>query len=144
MLWHRQAILESKSSNPLLNAVFEPRVSNTKLPANWMPADKLTELSRVKAKYLNSTTRPYDQRTFSRLDPTSSWLSHLDLATYMFVAVNYDDLAQARGFRIDRGQIVFLCLMLYSNLGSQAPNPQQTECPLTKQLRYVFSFSACL
>ena len=30
-----------------------------------MPADKLTELSRIKLKSLNSTVRPYDQRSFS-------------------------------------------------------------------------------
>ena len=31
-------------------AVFEPRVSNTKSPADWRPADKPTELSRIKPK----------------------------------------------------------------------------------------------
>ena len=37
---------------PLLNAGFEPRVSDTKSPADWMPADKPTELSRIKLKTL--------------------------------------------------------------------------------------------
>ena len=59
-----------------------------------MPADKPTELSRIKLKNLNSTARPYDQRAFSPLDPTVSWLSHLALAIYMFVVVNFDALAQ--------------------------------------------------
>ena len=35
---------------PLLNTGFEPRVSDTKSPADWMPVDKPTELSRIKLK----------------------------------------------------------------------------------------------
>ena len=46
-------------------------------------------------KNLNSTARPYDQQAFSPLDLTASWLSHLALAIYMFVVVNFDALAQA-------------------------------------------------
>ena len=131
MLWHRQAIFESK-----LNAGFEPiRVSDTKSPADWMPADKSTELSRIKLKILNSTARPYDQRAFSPLDPTAVWHSHLALAIYMFVVVNLDALAQASDIRIERRQVVFLCWMQDSNpSGSKTPNRQQTECPLTNRL----------
>ena len=49
MLWHRQAIFESKGDKlfPLLNAGFEPKVSDTYWPADWIPADKPTELSRI-------------------------------------------------------------------------------------------------
>ena len=68
---------------PLLKAGFEPNVSDTYSPADWMPADKPTELSRIKLKNLNSTARPYDQQAFSPLDLTASWLSHLALAIYM-------------------------------------------------------------
>ena len=78
---------------PLLNAGFEPGDPETKSPADWMLADKPTELSRSKLKNLNSTARPYDQRAFSPLDPTVSWLSHLALAIYIFVVVNFDALA---------------------------------------------------
>ena len=39
-----------------------PRVSDTYSPADWLPADKPTELSRIKLKNLNSTARPYDQQ----------------------------------------------------------------------------------
>ena len=35
---------------PLLNAGFEPGVPDTKSPADWMLADKPTELSRIKLK----------------------------------------------------------------------------------------------
>ena len=60
-----------------------------------MLADKPTELSRIKLKNFNSTARPYDQRAISPLDPTAVWHSHLALAIYMFVVVNFDALAQA-------------------------------------------------
>ena len=175
MLWHRQAIFESKGDK--LSSFAEGRirtqwVSDTYSPADWMPADKPTELSSIKqhtfihtyihtymfvvvnfdalaqasdirierrqvvllcweqdsnpsgsqtpnrqqmnahrqtdwaiedqAKNLNSTARPYDQRAFSPLDPTAVWHSHLALAIYMFVVVNFDALAQASDIRIER------------------------------------------
>ena len=42
--------LKETSCLLLRNAVFEPRVSDTKSPADWMLADKPTELSRIKLK----------------------------------------------------------------------------------------------
>ena len=229
MFWHRQAIFKSKGDKfvPLQNAGMEPAVQDTKSPADWMLADKPTELSRIKlktwtrqpvpmisehsahltplsvdfrtwlwrytyllllismlwhrqailkskgdklcssaecriwtrgprhqiasrlnarwqtdwaiedqAKNLNSTARPYDQRAFSPLDPTVSWLSHLALAIYIFVVVNFDALAQASDIQIERRQVVFLCRMQDLNPGSQTPNRQQTECSLTNRLSY--------
>ena len=68
-----------------------------------MPADKPTELSRIKLKNLNSTVRPYDQQAFSPPDLTASWLSHLALSIYMFV-VNFD-LAQASDIQIERDKL---------------------------------------
>ena len=121
---------------PLLNAGFGPGVSDTKSPADWMLADKPTELSRIKLKILNSTARHYDQRAFSPLDPTVSWLSHLALAIYIFVVVNFDALAQSSVIQIERRQVVFLCWMRDLNPGSQTPNCQQTECSLTNRLSY--------
>ena len=53
-------------------------------------------------KNLNSTARPYDQRAFSPPDPTAIWHSHLALAIYIFVVVNFDALAQASDIRIER------------------------------------------
>ena len=56
---------------------------------------------------------------------------------YWFVVVNFDALAQASDIRIERRQVVFLCWMQDSNpSGSQTPNRQQTECPLTNRLSY--------
>ena len=102
-----------------------------------MPTDKPTELLRIKLLNLNSTARPYDQPAFSPLDPTAVWHSHLALAIYMFVAVNFDALAQASDIRIERRQVVFLCWEQDSNpSGSLTLNRQQTECPLTNRLSY--------
>ena len=74
MLWHRQAIFESKGdkiSSCAESRIRTQRVSETYSPADWMPADKLTELSRIKLKNLNSTARVYDQQAFSPPDPTA-------------------------------------------------------------------------
>ena len=59
------------------------------------------------AKNLNSTARPYDQRTFSPLDPTAIWLSHLALAIYMFVFVNFDALARQAIFESKGDKLYF-------------------------------------
>ena len=81
-----------------------------------MPADKPTELLRIKLKKnLNSTARPYDQQAFSPPDPTAIWHSHLALSIYIFVIVHFVALAQASDFRIKRRQVVFLCWMQDSN-----------------------------
>ena len=49
MLWHRQAIIESKadelSSSVQCCSIIGTRVFGTEFPANWIPADKPTELS---------------------------------------------------------------------------------------------------
>ena len=88
------------------------------------------------AKNLNSTAHPYDQRAFSPLGPTVSWLSHLALAIYIFVVVNFDALGQASDIQIERRQVVFLCWMQDLNPGPQTPIRQQTECSLTNRLSY--------
>ena len=102
MLWHRQGIFQSKGDKLSSSAEggFEPKVSDTNSPADWLPTDKPTELSRIKLKNLNSTALPYDQQAFSPLDFSASWLSHLALAIYMFVVVNFDALAQTSDIRI--------------------------------------------
>ena len=65
--------------------------------------------------------------------------SSINLKTHatLFVVVNFDALAQASDIRIERRQVVFLFWMQDSNpSGSQTPNRQQTECPLTNRLSY--------
>ena len=53
--------------------------------------------------------------------------------------VNFDALAQASDIQIKRRQVVILCWIQDLNPGSQTPNRQQTECPLTKWLTYRWS-----
>ena len=107
MLRHRQAIFESKGDK--LSSSAESRIRTrdprhlfaSRLNARWQTDWAIED----QAKNLNSTARPYDQRAFSPLGPTVSWLSHLALAIYIFVAVNFDAQAQASDFRIERRQV---------------------------------------
>ena len=137
MLWHRQAIFESKGDKLSSSAECRIRIQGlrhlfaSRLNARWQTDWAIED----QAKNLNSTARPYDQQAFSPLDLTASWLSHPALAIYIFV-VNFDALAQASDFRIERRQVVFLCWMQDSNPRSQTPIRQQTECPLTNRLSY--------
>ena len=137
MLWHRQAIFKSKGDKLSSSAECRIRTQGlrhliaSRLNAHWQTDWAIED----QAKNLNSTARPYDQWTFSPLDPTPNWLSHLALAIYIF-GVNFDALAQASDIRIERRQVVFLCWMQDSNPRSQTPNRQQTECPLTNRLSY--------
>ena len=63
----------------------------------------------------------------------TNWLNNKNV----FVVVNFDALAQASDIRIERRQVDFLCWRQDSNpSGSQTPNRQQTECPLTNRLSY--------
>ena len=138
MLWHRQAIFKSKGDKLCSSAECRiwtrgPRHQiASRLNARWQTDWAIED----QAKNLNSTARPYDQRAFSPLDPTVSWLSHLALAIYIFVVVNFDALAQASDIQIERRQVVFLCWMQDLNPGPQTPNRQQTECSLTNRLSY--------
>ena len=138
MLWHRQAIFKSKGDKLCSSAECRiwtrgPRHQiASRLNARWQTDWAIED----QAKNLKSTARPYDQRAFSPLDPTVSWLSHLALAVYIFVVVNFDALAQASDIQIERRQVVFFCWMQDLNPGPQTPNRQQTECSLTNRLSY--------
>ena len=138
MLWHRLAIFESKGDQLSSSAECRIRTQGlrhlfaSRLNARWQTDWAFED----QAKNLNSTARPYDQQAFSPLDLTAIWHSHLALAIYMFVVVNFDALAQASDIRIERRQVVFLCWMQDSNPRSQTPIRQQTECPLTNRLSY--------
>ena len=138
MLWHRQAIFKSKGDKLCSSAEcriwtrgprhqFASRL-NARWETHWAIEDQ--------AKNLNSTARPYDQRAFSPLGPTVSWLSHLALSIYMFVVANFDALTLASDIQIERRQVVFLWWMQDLNPEPQTPIRQQTECSLTNRLSY--------
>ena len=63
---------------PLLNAGFEPGVPDTKSPADWMLADKPTELSRIKLKTWTRQPVPMISEHSAHLSPLSvdfrTWL----------------------------------------------------------------------
>ena len=138
MLWHRQAIFKSKADKLCSSAECRiwtrgPRHQfASRLNARWQTDWAIED----RANKLNSTARPYDQRAFSSLGPIVSRLSHLALAIYMLVVVNFDALTQASDIQIERRQVVFLCWMQDLNPGPQTPNRQQTECSLTNRLSY--------
>ena len=123
MLWHRQAIFESKGDK--LSSSAEGRIRTqglrylftSRLNACWQTDWAIED----QAKNLKSTARPYDQQAFSPLDLIANWFSHLALAIYIFVVVNFDALAQASDIRIERRQVVFLCWRQDSNPRSQIP-----------------------
>ena len=130
MLWHRQAIFESKGDK--LSSSVEKQDSDAEGLWNpissrlnvWWQTDGAIE---DQAKNLNSTARPYDHQAFSPSDPTAIWHSHLALAIYIFVFVNFDALAQASDFRIERRQAVLLCWM-------QDSNPEGLGNPISSRL----------
>ena len=144
MLWHRQAIFKSKGDKLCSSAECRlwtrcPRHQiASRLNGHWQTDWTIED----QAKNLNSTARPYDQRAFSPLDPTVSWLSHLALAIYIFVVVNFDALAQASDIQIETRQVAFLCRMQALNPVSKTPNRQQTEWSLTNRLSYRGSSSS--
>ena len=138
MLWHRQAIFKSKGDKLCSSAECRiwtrgpKRQIASRLNARWQTYWAIED----QAKNWIWTVRHYDQRAFSPLDPTVSWLSHLALAIYIFVVVSFDALAQASDIQIERRQVVFLCWMQDLNPGPQTPNRQQNECSLTNRLSY--------
>ena len=119
IFWHRQTIFKSKGDKLCSSAECRiwtrgPRHQiASRLNARWQTDSAIED----EAKNLNSTSRPYDQRAFSPLDPTVSWLSHLALAIYIFVVINFDARAQASDIQMERRQVVFLCWMQDLNTG---------------------------
>ena len=113
MLWHRQAIFKSKrdklcsSAGDRIGTLGSKHQIASRLNTRWQTDWAIQD----QTKNLNSTACPYDQRAFSSLDPTVSWLSHLALAIYIYVVVNFDALAQASDIQIERRQVVLFCWM---------------------------------
>ena len=87
MHWHRQVIFESKGDklSSSTECRIRTRVFGTESPADWIPADELTELWRIKLLKLNSIACPYDQRVFGPVDPTASWLRRY---TYLLLLIS--------------------------------------------------------
>ena len=72
MLWHRQVIFESKGDKLSSSAESRIRtqgVSETQSSADWMPADKPTELSRIKLKTWTRQPVPMISKHSAHLTP---------------------------------------------------------------------------
>ena len=100
MLWHRQAIFESKGDKLSSSAACRNRTQGlrhlfaSRLNACWQTDWAIEDKAK---KNFNSTAHAYDQQSFNHLDLTASWLSHLALAIYMFVVINFDALTRCYG-----------------------------------------------
>ena len=74
---------------PLLNAGFEPGIPDTKSPADWMLADKPTELSRIKLKFWTWQPFPMISEHSAHLTPLSvdfrTWLWRY---TYVLLSIS--------------------------------------------------------
>ena len=125
-----------KSCVPLLKAWFEPGIPDTKSPADWMLADKPTELSRIKLKTWTRQPVPMISEHSAHLTPLSvdfrTWLWRY---TYLLLLISMLWPRQTI-FKSNRRQVVFLCWNQDLNPGSQTPIRQQTECSLTNWLSY--------
>ena len=116
ILWHRQVIFKSKGDKLSSSAGCRIRTHGV-----W----NRSECPRTKrlnyqgsSKNLNSIARPYGQRAFSPLDPTAGWISYVTLPIYLFV-VNFDALAQASDYRIEKRQVVFLWIQTHTQADTQ-------------------------
>ena len=121
-LWRLKSELKLSQKQHLTPVVFLCWMQDSNPEGLWNPISSSLNACwqtdwaiEDQAKNLNSTARPYDQQAFSPPDPTAIWHSHLALAIYIFVVVNFDALAQASEIRIYRRQIVLLCWMQDSN-----------------------------
>ena len=125
-----------QDSNP--EGLWNPIIS--RLNACWQTDWAIED----KAKNLNSTARPYDQQAFSPPDPTAICHSHLALAIYIFVVVNFDALAQASDIRIERRQVVVPCWMQDINTMKNIGPWSRIEYRVDNNERYfVFLCSNC-
>ena len=116
MLWHRQAIFESKGDKVSSSAECRIRILEVWEPADRMPTHKLTELSRIKQN-LNS---------IAHVPMMSEHLTHLTSLAVSFCTWPWQYtclllclmLWYSQAIWIERRQVVFLCSVQDSNFRS--------------------------
>ena len=118
-----------QDSNPI-------RVSDTKSPADWMPADKPTELSRIKLKTWTRQPVPMISEHSAHLTPQQfgirTWLWRYTCLLLISMLWHRQAIFESKGDKLSssaEGRI-------RTQSGSQTPNRQQTECQLTNRLSY--------
>ena len=134
MLWHRQAIFESKRDKLSTSAECRDSNSGSQTPNRQQTKCPLTNrLSYRGSSYKLERDSP--PLWSAIIQPTRCWLSRLALAIHTFV-INLHALVQAGDIRIERRQVVYLYWMPDWNSGSQTPNRRQSEPPLANRLSY--------
>ena len=136
MLWHRQAIFKSKGDNLCSSAECRiwtrgPRHQiASRLNARWQTDWAIEDQAK---KTWTRQPVPMISEHSAHLTPLSvdyihtyihTYIIHTYIHTYIFVVVNFDALAQASDFRIERRQVVFLCWEQDSN-----PGVSETQSP---------------
>ena len=124
MLWHRQAIFESKGdklSSSAEGRIRTQRVSDTYSPADWMPADKPTELSRIKLKTWTRQPVPMISKRTAHLTPLPfgirTWLWRY---TYLLLLISMLCIRQA----IFKSKGDKLCSFAESRIWTRGPRHQ--------------------
>ena len=141
MLWHRQAIFESKGDKLSSSAVCRIRTHQdlrhqiaSRLNARWQtdwaiedqPKNTWTRqpVPMISEHSAHLTPQPFGIRT---------WLWRYTCLLLISMLWHRQAIFES----IERRQVVFLCWMQDANpSGSQTPNRQETECPLKNRLSY--------
>ena len=139
MPWRRQAIFESKGDKLSSSAecrIRTQRVSETQSPADWKPADKPFELSRIKLKTWTRQPVPMFSKHSAHLTPLPfgirTWLWRY---TYVLLLISMLWHRQAI-FEYKGDTLSSFAECRIRPRGSLKPNLQQTECLLTNRLSY--------
>ena len=112
-----------------------PGISGTYSPADWMPAYKLAEPSKIKIRTLTQQPVPMMSEHSAYLMPWRSWIAPGSGDIYISCLIF--NMFWHRDAISNRKETSCLPLVrTESNLASQEPTLQQTEFPLTNRLSY--------
>ena len=150
MIWHMQAIFESKGNKMTSSAECRIRTSvvwETKSPADWMLTHKLTELSRIKQKLeLDSLYLWWHCGNIASYHLSSTFVSrHRNCAKHSSNGRGWGGIVHPASNEQHWQREMILnreetrCLLLKwpgSNLGASRTKSQQIECSITNRLWY--------
>ena len=124
---------DQDSNLPLVRLGFQPRCLGNPVASRLNAHSQIHWFLEDQAKKnLNSIARSCHEQLISYLDIAVNGLSHLALAIRIFVVVDFDKLAQAHDFHIERRQVASLCWDLDSNPGVCETNSTADWMPTHK------------
>ena len=88
---------------------LNPGVRDPHFPADWIPTTQTDWAIKDQGKNLKSMAHPHDEKSFSALDTTASWLSHLALAIYISLLLTLMPWDRQATILIEMIQVAFLC-----------------------------------